>query len=265
MIRNMRMKALTGVGGAAALLALTVAPAFAATPTGNEMVTSPSSPFTVPVDSNGDPVDNQFPAVTGTGYQPGIVNIQVCDGLPESAPGWSPESDCDAVTATGQVPVTATGTFDFKGQGINNEVFAFRGLSPSGQFNCLAPQDNPNSTSTFNAAGFDPTSANGVNQVIIDPNEDAIDPTVPSYGASTVGKAGGSTAPCQLKIAYSNQTKSTSDQFISLVLPNTAATGPGTTVPESPLAIALPIGGVVLFGAAGALLYRKRRSTPTAA
>jgi hypothetical protein len=85
---------------------------------------------------------------------------------------------------------------------------------------------------------------------------------VPSWGASTVGSAGGGTAPCTIRVAYSNVDKDTgSDKEIALALPQngTASGSPAPSTPESPLAIALPAGAVALFGGAGVILFRKRR------
>jgi len=263
MILSNKMKAAVAVGGVAAALAFTAAPAFAAgTPTGNEQLTTPvpvgvgvlvgSTPWTPPVDANANPINGGGAAdndlITGIGYDPaGTVFGMQCDGNPPTASGWSVAADCDSLTATTALGVSVNGnpsgqvTLNFN---VASEIGVFRGVGPNDQFNCLAPADNPNNA-TVNL-GTDTTGTPA-----------AIDPTVPSWGASTVGNSGGGTAPCEIRIGYSSVNLSTTaDKFFPLALPQQP---PSAVVPESPLTIALPIGGVVLFGAAGAVLYRKRR------
>jgi hypothetical protein len=255
MVLPIKLKALAGVGGVVAAIALTAVPSYAVTPTGSEAILTPESvgagvtvsttSYTPPVDAAGNPTPatDVTISLSGTGYVEGqSIQIMICDGKSPSAAGYQPTMDCDSGTAVSGVPVlnsagSWTYTASLAGQ---NWLGVFRGDSPQDLFNCLAPQDNPNGTETVSG--------------------NPIDPANPSWGASTVGTSGGGTAGCNIRIAYSNQTVSTtSDKYIPLALPNTASTPP-TNVPESPLAIALPIGGVVLFGAAGAVLYRKRRS-----
>jgi hypothetical protein len=254
-----KLKTLVGACGVGAALTLTMTPAFAAG-TGNETITSPSSPYTPTVDANANPVDSSV-VVSGTGYTQGAsVYAEVCDGLSESAPGWDPGSDCDPLTETAGFPTgsqhTAPGAFTFNGANPNLRIVVFRGLSPNNQFNCLAPGDNPNSTSVTVSNASDSTQVAQIN------------PALPSWGASTVGLAGGGKAGCQIRITYTPDTPDiTYDKFITLSLPQngTAAVTPPPSTPESPLAIALPIGAVALFGGAGIVLFRKRRSASSAA
>jgi hypothetical protein len=257
MILSNRMKAAVAVGGAAAALVFTAAPAFAAgTPTGNEAITTPVSvpaqtllggtAWMPPVDANANPINGiAGDTITGTGYDVsgGVVGM-VCDGKNPAAAGYQVTLDCDALTSTAVLQVGVNGnpagqvTLNFN---TATAVGAFRGVGPNDQFNCLATADNPNGT-TVTESGSSPAG---------------IDPTVPSWGSSTVGAQGGGTTPCNIRVGYSGTTLSaTADRFFPLNLPQ----NPGSPIPESPLTIALPIGGVVLFGAAGAVLYRKRRS-----
>ncbi len=289
-----KLKVLATVGGAAAAVSLSVTPAFASgTDTGNETITSPvtgvpgktNPSFTVTNDANGNPISEIN--ITGTGWSyPGQVYAMICDGVPETSSKWNIGVDCDTGTATGGLPVGSNvdtgGQFsnlnsieffaDQAAQGYGS-AFLFRGESPNDQFNCLAPGDNPNSTSVNvpNAQASAPTtpaipgaaSESQYNSSTLAYPLATIDPTVPSWGASTVGANGGGTAPCQIRIAYSDQTvDKTSDVEIPFVIPTNGvpiATTPPPSTPESPLAIALPVGGVALFGLAGVILYRKRR------
>jgi hypothetical protein len=75
----------------------------------------------------------------------------------------------------------------------------------------------------------------------------------------------GGAAPCQERVIFTpsalNEFGPTRDEFFAVELPQAA---PPAMIPESPLTVAPPIGATVLFGAAGAVLYRKRRSQPSA-
>ena len=230
------MKVIAGVGGVVAALALTTAPAFAAA-TGNEKITTPS-PYTPPVDGNFNPVPDLVD-VTGTGWAPFTqVYATVCDGKSPTSPGWSVALDCDSGATPSAIVPSAAGTVDFNGATNSNNyaIGVFRGVGPSDLFNCLAPGDNPTLT----------TTAYG---------NDTIDTTVPSYGQT-------GSAPCQIRLAYATTgAAAPSDQFLPLAL----ASGPGSVTPESPLAVALPLGALVIFGTGGAVLYRKRRSASSAA
>jgi hypothetical protein len=273
MYLSTKLKAVAGMSGVAAMVAFTAAPALAlAPPTGNEQITAPvavgvgvlvgSTDFTPPTDANGNPTQvSPLENVKGSGYAEGDeVYMIICDGKSPTAAGWNIGLDCDNGTGSASFPVgqegLGSGNIEFFTNQSGYDLPVFRGMSPNDQFNCLAPGDDPNSTAAnvpnLPAGGTAPT----------------IDPTVPSWGASTVGANGGGTAPCTIRVAYSNvDVSTTSDKYIPFTLAQdaTVATGPGTTVPESPLNIALPIGAIVLFGAAGAVLYRKRRPSSNAA
>jgi hypothetical protein len=260
MLSSTKLKGAAAIGGVAAIVALTAAPALAV-PTGNEAITVPVSvpkgtllgttPYAVPEDSSGNPILSDV-VIQGTGYQPGFsVYFTICDGKNPSNPGYSIASDCDSLAATGSFPVGAQGVgpgnIKYTSTELIGTLGVFRGVSPSDTFNCLAPNDDPNGT-TVNDPG---------------PNAASIDPTVPSYGSTLpLSSAGGSSSPCTIRIGYSPVNLDTSsDKFIPYVL----SQGPATATPEAPLSILLPVGGVVLFAAAGAVLYRKRRSVSAAA
>jgi hypothetical protein len=306
MISSTRVKALAGIGGVAALVAFTASPAFAfGVDTGNEAITAPvtiapgvtvetTASYTPTNDANGNPIGQDL-TISGSGYDPagGSITAEVCDGVPETSPKFVVTQDCDDETATGFVGVgvnPATGaelpSGDFSlvgGPAADNFSFTvglFRGVGPSDFFNCLAPNDNPTSTSVTvpnananlaNPAATLPFFVGDWNSSTQPYGVAAIDPTVPSWGTNLPGADGvtASPTPCMVRVAYTNTTKDlTSDHEFPITLSQDAvplAGAPGTEVPESPLAIALPVGGVVLFGAAGAVLYRKRRSNSASA
>jgi hypothetical protein len=83
-----------------------------------------------------------------------------------------------------------------------------------------------------------------------------IDPTVPSYGQT-------GTSPCVVRLSTSETTKLSTDLYVPYTIPQNPSAAPAST-PESPLAIALPAGAVALFGGAGFILFRKRRTSAAA-
>jgi hypothetical protein len=112
--------------------------AFAATitqPTGN--------PFVVPGDANGNPLPF---TIVATGYTAGSqVFVEQCDGVLPTAPGWSPTIDCDNGTSPAAAIASANGTATFSANDLNHAFHPFKNDSPSGQFNCLSPNDpSPN-------------------------------------------------------------------------------------------------------------------------
>ena len=250
-----RVRAL-GVGLAAAVAALLAGPSLptlasaAGTPTGNELIVTPvnvgigvllaAQAWTPPVDSNANPINGiAADTITGIGYDPaGTVFGMVCDGNPPTATGWTPVSDCDPLTTSPAIGTgtngNPTGQFTFGGS-EGDQIDVFRGLSPNDQFNCLAPADNPNGI----AVDVPNLPAGG--------EAASIDPTVPSWGANTVGAAGGGTTPCTVRISYSLTSLSTaSDKFFPLALPQDATVS-NITVPSPPTAvIASPGNGSVI-------------------
>jgi hypothetical protein len=241
-----KFKVGAGVSGVAALLALGAAPAFASTT---------PSPYALQEDNYGQ-INQNAATVSASGFATGAaVYAQVCDGVSSTSSKFNPTIDCDTNTQPSAAFADSTGTATFPGTDPNLQIGFFRGVSPGDKFNCLAPLDNPKST-TATVPGApstaDPTT--GENVPIIDPNK------------ASWGQTG--TATCQVRFTTSPDANSVqaSDVFISLTIPQsngTVSTGPSPTLPESPLTIALPIGAVALFGLGGVVLMRKRRH-PTA-
>jgi hypothetical protein len=108
-------------------------------------ITTPSSnPFTVPGDAFGNP---QSFTIVASGYPEGSssVSVEVCDGVSAGTPGWTPLDHCDPTTSPAAVDVGANGIATFPANDGNFGFFPFKGLSPAGKFNCLAPSDpSPN-------------------------------------------------------------------------------------------------------------------------
>jgi hypothetical protein len=250
-----------GLAATAVAVGGLTAPAFAAT------VSSPSSPAVVTNNTGGYPVPVTFDT---SGWTPlSQVFAMVCDGKSPSDPTFSVSSDCDSDTQVA-ITVDASGNANFLAAPADNDNYSvplFHGVGPSDFFNCLAPNDDPNASETAIGTatgdkGFTGTDPRG--GLSDGPASLTIDPDVPSYGASTVGTAGGGTSPCTIRFSNSAETATASDVYTPLSLTSTVPSGPGTTVPESPLAILLPIGGVVLLGGAGFIMTRKRRAARAA-
>jgi hypothetical protein len=124
-----RFIAVLGVGLAVGLLA--AAPALASS------ITTPSSnPFTIPEDGTGTPTSFD---VQASGFTHGQqVFVEECDGVPSTAPGWSPTIHCDNATSPSAVTADGSGHVDFPKDDPNFGFTPFpAGVSPSGQFNCL--------------------------------------------------------------------------------------------------------------------------------
>ena len=243
------------LAGAAALVWFTAAPAGAVT--GNEQITGPvpvgvnqeigttSEVWPEATSSSTDGVNPNTPdpnlvTISGTGYSPSTtVFFLLCDGVPQTAAGWSLTKDCDSTNDS--AIVNTSGSFT---DTDDPDLPLVRGESDNDQFNCLATDDNPNSTLT----------ADGSN--------DPIDPTKPSWGSTTVGSAGGGTAACQLRISYSFTTSQpASDKYFTGIVSPTA---PSIT-PESPMPILLPAGAGLVLAGAGGVIYLKRRRSAVAA
>jgi hypothetical protein len=78
--------------------------------------------------------------ITFSGYTPGItVYAEQCDGIASTAPGYSPDEDCDIGTEPAGVIASASGTGTFTAYDHNFGFYAFEGDSPSDLFNCLYP------------------------------------------------------------------------------------------------------------------------------
>jgi hypothetical protein len=113
-------------------LTLSASSAFGAT------ITSPAgNPFTVPGNAAGDP---QPFTVSASGYTADSnVFIEQCDGTPSTATGWDPTTNCDLGASPAPVLADGTGVATFLASDANHAFHPFRGASPQGLFNCLAP------------------------------------------------------------------------------------------------------------------------------
>ncbi|HUI50061.1 MAG TPA: hypothetical protein VL119_15325 [Acidimicrobiia bacterium] len=122
---------------AAAVVMLSAGMAFAAT----AITTPSSSPFVVPSDGSGNPLSF---TVVATGFAKGVnVYVEICDGVPPNSSGWDPTLDCDNGASNPPVisdPTTGTATFTSPGP---REFDPVKGIQPSGQFNCIGPDDPP--------------------------------------------------------------------------------------------------------------------------
>jgi hypothetical protein len=235
-------------GGAAVLLGL-MAPHASAAGTGQEQITSPAANFTPAVDANGNPIDSII-TLAGTGFTPGAsVFAMICDGENPTTSGWSPQDDCDLGTQTAAAIVSATGTVQFGSSITGLTLDVFRGVSPSDDFNCLAPVDDPNGPAA--------AVTNAADQADVA----RIDANVPSWGGDSVGLSDGGFSACTIRVAYEPGTYEPTDQFVSINLAQNGTPAPPSDVPESPLTVALPVSGFLLFFGATRFLQRRRAAT----
>ena len=144
------------IGGGVALGLLIAAPAFAGS------ISSPTSPFTLPVDASGNPVSF---TISGTGFTAGVgIFVEECDGVPSSTPNYNPTLHCDNATSPSAVQADSTGAVNFP---ANDPNFGFTpfpaGLSPQNLFNCIAPGQTPpsNGKPTFTNCQLRMSSNNG--------------------------------------------------------------------------------------------------------
>jgi hypothetical protein len=237
--------AAAAIGGSAALVAFTAVPAWAQS-------VSPD-PYPVPQSSPGIP-NLSAVSVTASGLTAGTSwYAGTCDGVPFTNPGWSPPNDCGPFSGANVVPAS-TDSLTFGGNpetsSASNAFLLWHGSNGDDTvfgempFNCLAPDDPP--------AG--PTTTEG---------NLPIDPSLPSWGSSAGENpgVGGGTAPCQITVTEN------ANSFLSNNLQdpiNLTATAP---IPQSPVAIALPVGAAVLLvgGAAAIGIRRRRRNHAVAA
>ena len=82
--------------------------------------------------------------VTASGFTPGQqVFVEQCDGVPTTASGWDPTINCDSASSPSPLPADSSGSVTFDAASANHKFIPFRGTSPQGNFNCLAPADPP--------------------------------------------------------------------------------------------------------------------------
>ncbi len=231
------------IGGSAALVVFTAAPAWAQSLSPN--------PYPVPQSSPGIPDLSQV-SVTATGLPVGTTWFAAtCDGVPFTQAGWSPQNDCGPFSGANPVPSTGTLTFGGNPETTNttNSFLLWHGSNGDDNvlgempFNCLAPDDLTAGTTTTEGG------------LPIDPGE-------PSWGSSQGVNpgVGGGTAPCQITISQ------TTGAFNSTNLQDPLNLTATSNIPESPVAIALPVGAAVLLvGGGTAMGLRRRRRNHTVA
>jgi hypothetical protein len=120
------------VAGAVLALTATAMPAFAATKTGPS-----GTPFVVPADGAGNPRPFNIEA---SGFAPSTnIFVEQCDGVAPSTPGWDPTINCDLGTSPAPTTSDASGNVTIEATDVNHRFAPFKGESPQGLFNCLAP------------------------------------------------------------------------------------------------------------------------------
>ena len=81
--------------------------------------------------------------IVADGFTPNsAVNIEQCDGVDPSTASWDVTLDCDNGASPPAVISDGTGVATFTAGGAHSFT-AFKGQSPSGQFNCLSPNQPP--------------------------------------------------------------------------------------------------------------------------
>jgi hypothetical protein len=91
----------------------------------------------VPADASGNP--RPF-TVQASGFAPNTnIFIEQCDGASPSTPGWDPTLNCDLGSSPSPVTSDAAGNVTFDASDLNHNFTPFKGESPQGLFNCLAP------------------------------------------------------------------------------------------------------------------------------
>jgi hypothetical protein len=103
-------------------------------------ITSPTSPFNWPGDSNGNPTTSVDISVGGFAPHT-LVVLEQCDGKAPTTPGWDPTLDCDNGTSPAAGLTDANGNFTFLHTDANHAFTPTKGLMPSGGFNCLSLHD----------------------------------------------------------------------------------------------------------------------------
>ena len=194
-----------------------------------------TNPVSIAQNSDGS-IPSIAVAVTGmpAGQQ---IYIEVCDGVSPASRGYDITIHCDSGTSPPAKRADANGNASFPASSSLG-VVTFHGNSPSGNFNCLAPDDvaSTKSDGSVTPKGSQTTDGNQF-----------IDTTVPSY------------TNCQIKAATSTA-MNTQDQIFTTYTIANASGSPSPSVAESPLAVALPVGGVTLLGGGAYLVRRRRRN-----
>jgi hypothetical protein len=133
---------------------------------------------------------------------------EICDGVDPTDPSWDVSLDCDTGTANSNA-IASGGVASFPAADANLHIKPFRGASPNGLFNCIAPGDPD-----------------------------------PGNGLTTFGGTQGS--HCTLRTVQDTLQGTTNQQFLQLTL---TPAGGGGEVPEVPYAVILPLGALAVGGA----------------
>src|SRR3954453_9717219 len=105
--------------------------------------TPETSPFAVPGDTAGHPLS--FTVIAQDFGEADAVVVEQCDGADPNSASWSVTAHCDSGSATGVVLADVNGVATFPADDPVLGFHPFKGASPSGQFNCLSPnQASPN-------------------------------------------------------------------------------------------------------------------------
>jgi hypothetical protein len=209
-------------------------------------ITKPAGPyvFTLKPDGQPEPFD-----VESSGWQDHqLVWIEICDGEPATAVGWSPGLDCDNRSSPAAAAATASGTVTFPADNRNYAILPFEGASPSGNFDCLTKNEIPSDAKETTAT--DPTGKTYTYYELSANDTKARDgvPLEPGTRAWT---------NCQLRVA-SNYTAATNDQrFITLLFP--LAHDPKQSS-NTTLYVAIAVAFFGVIAAAGMVLVRRRRA-----
>lgn len=198
--------------GALALLGLTVVGLTGGSAVAAGKLNVPD-PYPVPQSAPGVP-NRAAVDITVSGLTPGTFeNAQLCDGVSPTSAKWAPNTDCGPAEAAFRVP--ASGVAQFSGTNPNFAIILWHGSNGGDKvygempFNCLAPNDNPQSSVT--AQGNQP-----------------IDSTLPAWGSSMGGTSANPTGsngsvPCQIRFTSSLPSYSPGDIFEPINLAATHA------------------------------------------
>jgi hypothetical protein len=211
-------------------------------PLGPAITAPAANPFALP-ESPGE--TGQLPAgtplafpIAGTRFPPGQqVSVEICDGLVATDTGWNLAADCDPLSQSPSAEMASAGTGDvaFPATGPSNSIKDFRGGSPSGTFNCVAPEDLPPNSNQ------NPDGSYNLDGILKTKNGEPIAPGVESW------------TNCQLRMATSLLQSTSDQQFLTLSIPDTAhgqATpvvslqpgGPGPTQADTPVKLTATVG-----------------------
>ena len=228
---------------------------------------TPQHPFQVPANSHDDPV--AF-TITGSGWSLGqSVFIEQCDGVPPTASGWDPTTDCDTGTAPAAALGDAHGNVSFPATTHNYAFPVFRGASPQGLFNCLSPHqpDPHNGLLTFRTCQVRMSSSNAnvtADQafitIVLPDSSHGYAPTSQASppGASAIGSTGAASNEAGANGAGSNASGSASGGGASAPSHSSLGSSGGWLASTGAKILLGVLIGLLLI-AGGLLLIRRRR------